>query len=212
MGGGMRKLAALLICFLGLDPAWAQNLPAPDDAQARQAYDALPKPVRAKLLQLPDWFAEDMAKLISGYGGPDGIDAEAVELHIAVTRAGARASTTAMLMQADLDDDGTVTRDEVEAFVQTCGATTRGKLRRLFARADTDANAQVSPAELRVESETAALRSLNDDRALVLRSLLLMDLDGNTLVSMNEVIRVSAIALRESAKQDDGQIVLLSTP
>ena len=61
----------------------------------------------------PDRFEARAVDLIAGFGGADGLRAEDIETHIALERAGARASGLRRFLAMDLDADGAVTRAEL---------------------------------------------------------------------------------------------------
>ena len=181
----------------------AQPVAPPDDLQIARLIRMLPQPVQDTLLTAPDRFVENAAGVISGFGGPDGIDPAGIDLFIDVTRAASRSRTTARLMEADLDNDGAIRRSEMEALGQTLSAFQRGQLRRLFDRADADHDSAVLAAELRVRADLDAQKVISRNRELALRSLPLLDVDQNGLVSLAEVTRVAAVA-RATAEQVAG--------
>jgi len=181
----------------------AQQVSSPDDAQIVRLIRTLPQAVQDSLIEAPERFVENAADVIGGYGGPDGIDPAGIDLFIDVTRAAARSRTTARLMEADLDNDSTIRRTELEALGQTLSAFQRGQLRRLFDRADANRDSTVPAAELRAEADVGARKVISQNRELALRSLPLLDVDQDGLVSLAEVARVAAVA-RATADQVAG--------
>ncbi len=199
--GRVLLLAFFLCC--GAGAGQAEQVSPPNDPQIARLIRNLPQPVQDSLLEAPDGFVENAAGVISGYGGPDGIDPAGIDLFIDVTRAASRARITARLMEADLDNDGAIGRPEMEATGQTLSAYQRGQLRRLFDRADADYDSVVLAAELRAQADIDARKVISRNRELTLRSLPLLDVDQNGLVSMAEVARVAAVA-RATADQVAG--------
>ena len=181
----------------------AQQVSPPDDLQILRLIQTLPQPVEDSLIGAPERFVENAADVIGGYGGPDGIDPAGIDLFIGVTRAAARSRTTARLLAADLDNDSAIPRIEIEALGQTLSAFQRGQLRRLFDGADANRDSTVTAAELRTRADADARKAISQNRELALRSLPLLDLDRDGLVSLAEVARVAAVA-RAAADQVAG--------
>jgi hypothetical protein len=192
----MKRTAMMVLCLCWAACAGqAQQVSPPDDPQIVRLIQMLPQSVQDSLLEAPERFVENAAGVISGFGGPDGIDLAGIDLFIDTTRAASRARTTARLMEADLDNDTAIRRAEMEALGQTLSAFQRGQLRRLFDRADADHDSLVPATELRAQAAAEAQKVISRNRELALRSLPLLDLDQNGLVSMAEVMRVAAVAL-----------------
>jgi len=197
----MGRPAMMVLCLSWAAGAGqAQQVSPPDDAQIARLIRTLPQAVQDSLIEAPERFAENAAGVIGGYGGPDGIDPAGIDLYIDVTRAAARSRTTARLMEADLDNDSAIRRTEVEALGQTLSAFQRGQLRRLFDRADKDRDSTVPAAELRAQADADAPKVISQNRELALRSLPLLDVNQDGLVSLAEVARVAAVA-RATADQ-----------
>lgn len=140
----------------------------------------------------PDRFAGRVGDLIAGFGGPDGLGLAGIEEHIALERAGARASTLRRFLALDLDADGTVDRAELQVSQRAANAEGRGRLERQFVAADADGNGRADAAELAEQGRLAGLRALGEDEAGLLRSLMALDADGNGAVSADEVARAVA--------------------
>jgi Ca2+-binding EF-hand superfamily protein len=140
----------------------------------------------------PDRFAGRVDDLIAGFGGPDGLRTQGIEEHIALERAGARASALRRFHAMDLDSDGTVNRDELRSSQRAANAEGRGRLERQFLAADIDADGRVDQAELAEQGRIAALRALGEDEADFLRGLMDLDDDGNGALTAAEVDRAVA--------------------
>ncbi len=135
----------------------------------------------------PERFEARAIDLIAGFGGPDGLRIAGIETHIALERAGARASSLRRFLAMDLDADGTVTRDELAVSQRAASAGGRGRMERQFAAADADRNATVDPAELAATGAAAAQAALGEDEAGLLRAMLRLDADGDGALTASEV-------------------------
>ena len=140
----------------------------------------------------PDRFAGQVLDLIAGFGGPDGLRPEGIEEHIALERAGARASTLRRFLAMDLDADGAVDRAELLVSQRAASAEGRGRLERQFLAADTDADDRVDAAELAEQGRLAGLRSISEGEAEFLRGMMVLDADGNGALTGAEVDRAVA--------------------
>jgi Ca2+-binding EF-hand superfamily protein len=125
--------------------------------------------------------------VISGYGGPGGLDAEGVQGAIGLLRADARSDLMRRLWATDLDGDGAVMQGELEIAMRAMSAGQRARAIRLHELADVDGDDTVSPAEMRLAAEAAALARLGDDEAGLLRALMAFDADANGLVTRQEM-------------------------
>lgn len=170
----MVKLAAALM--LGL-LVWVQMARA-DDA---------PSPLQDAIARNPDRVETLATDLIAGFGGPDGLTAAGIADHIALERAGARATALRRMLAMDLDADGSVTRAELAVSQRAASATARGRLERQFSAADADGDGRIDPAELAADAEVAALRALDGEEADMLRALLTLDADGDGALTGREV-------------------------
>lgn len=186
-----RVLAGLLCLFWGACAGQAQPVSPGDDLQISRLIQALPPTLRDRMVNAPDRFVETVASVVTGYGGPDGIDTEGIDLFFEVSRAAARSRTISLLMDADLDNGGTIGRTELESLCKTVSANQRGQLRRLFDRADENRDSMITAPELRREADVDAQKSISESRELALRSLPLLDIDGDGLVSIAEVMRIA---------------------
>lgn len=145
----------------------------------------------------PDRFATRAIDLIAGFGGPEGISPKEIEAHIALERAGARASALRRFLAMDLDADGEVTRDELTVSQQAASAQGRGRMERLFTQADADGNATLDAAEITAVGTAAGLQALSEAEAEMLRALMRLDADGNGLLATSEV--AAAVARLDDA-------------
>ena len=135
----------------------------------------------------PERFEAQAIDLIAGFGGPDGLRIAGIETHIALERAGGRASSLRRFLAMDLDADGTVTRDELAISQRAASAAGRGRMERQFAAADADGSAAVDPAELAASGAAAALAALDEAEAGLLRAMLRLDGDGDGALTGAEV-------------------------
>lgn len=135
----------------------------------------------------PERFQARAVDLIAGFGGPQGLTAQGIETHIALERAGARASAMRRFLAMDLDADGTVSRAELAVSQQAASAQGRGRMERQFTAADADGNGSVGPAEIAAAGTAAGLAALGEGEAADLRALLQLDADGDGALSVAEV-------------------------
>ncbi|AZL60438.1 hypothetical protein EI545_17375 [Tabrizicola piscis] len=127
--------------------------------------------------------AEDV---IAGYGGPSGLTPAGIEDHVALERAAARASAMRRFLAMDLNNDGAVERAELAVILRAASATSRGRLERQFAAADSDRDDRVSASEIRAEGQAAALRALTEAEAAILRALMTLDADKDGALRADE--------------------------
>lgn len=150
-------------------------------AQAEE--DALAK----AMARNPERFEARAIDLIAGFGGAKGLTAEGIETHIALERAGARASAMRRFLTMDLDADGAVGRDELAVSQQAASAQGRGRMERQFAAADADGSGGVDAGEIAAAGAAAGLVALDEGEAAVLRAMLRLDSDGDGAVTVAEV-------------------------
>jgi hypothetical protein len=141
----------------------------------------------------PDRFAARVSDLIAGFGTPEGLTAAGIEDHIALERAGARATALRRLLAMDLDADGSLDRAELAVSQRAASAATRGRMERQFRTADANGDGRIDPDELAAAGEAAALRALDEDEAQMLRALLTLDRDGDAALTQDEVAAAVAI-------------------
>ncbi len=144
-------------------------------------------PLAEAITRNPDRFAAQMVDLVAGFGGPDGLTLAGVEDHIALERAGARASAMRRFLAMDLNGDGDVARAELAKAQAAASASARGRMERGFLAADADGSGTVEAAEIAADGQGAALRALDDGEADLLRSLMRLDGDGDGALTPREV-------------------------
>lgn len=132
-------------------------------------------------------FEAQMVDLVAGFGGPGGLTLAGIEDHIALERAGARASAMRRFLAMDLDGDGGVTRAELVTVQRAASAATRGRMERQFLAADLDGSDTVDAAEIVADGRVAELRALDDAEAELLRAALRLDGDGDGALTAEEV-------------------------
>jgi Ca2+-binding EF-hand superfamily protein len=182
MAAGIALLAGAAQAGDGRDPA--------------QVAAGLPQSTVARIQSGPERYAERTAEIIAGYGGADGIDANGIARYIAVTRAEARARRMGEMLAADLDNDGTITADEVASLAPLLDARQRGRLTQAHRRGDGDSDGVLTAAELQAVGEAAARRRIGAQAATALQALMAFDLDANGSVSTTELGQVVAAVLR----------------
>lgn len=148
----------------------------------------------------PERFSGRVTDLIAGFGGPEGLTLAGIDEHIALERAGARASTLRRFLAMDLDADGTVDRTELQVSQRAANSEGRGRMERQFLAADADGDGQADAAELAEQGRLAGLRALGEDEAGFLRGLMALDADGNGALTGAEVAR--AVMTQERAGQE----------
>lgn len=156
-------------------------------AMTAQAGRAEKDALAAAMARNPERFEAWAIDLVAGFGGPDGLRLAGIETHIALERAGARASSLRRFLAMDLDADGSVTRDELAVSQRAASAAGRGRMERQFAAADADGNAVVDPAEMAASGTAAALAALGEAEAGLLRAMLRLDADGDGALTAAEV-------------------------
>lgn len=135
----------------------------------------------------PERFEARIIDLIAGFGDADGLTAQGIETHIALERAGARASALRRFLAMDLDADGSISRAELAVSQHAASAQGRGRMERQFAAADVDGNGSVDAGEMAASGTAAGLAALDEGEADLLRSVMRLDADGNGLLQAAEV-------------------------
>jgi Ca2+-binding EF-hand superfamily protein len=135
----------------------------------------------------PARFEARAIDLIAGFGGADGLRADGIETHIALERAGARASALRRFLAMDLDADGSISREELAASQHAASAQGRGRMERQFALADVDGGGTVDAGEMAAFGTAAGLQALDEAEADLLRALMQLDADGNGALRAEEV-------------------------
>ena len=154
-------------------------------------------PMAEAMARNPERFAAMAIDLIAGFGGPDGLRPDGIETHIALKRAGARASSLRRFMAMDLDADGAVTRDELGISQRAASAAGRGRMERQFAAADSDGSGTVDAGEMAASGTAAGVAAVDEAEAGVLRALMRLDADGDGAVEVAEV--TAAVARLDDA-------------
>jgi hypothetical protein len=162
-----------------------------------QAVLAEEDPLAEAMARNPERFEARAIDLIAGFGDADGLRAEGIETHIALERAGARASSLRRFLAMDLDADGSVTRDELAVSQHAASATGRGRMERQFTAADADGNSTVDAIEMAASGAAAGLPALGETEAGLLRALMRLDADGNGVLQAAEV--TAAVARLDDA-------------
>jgi len=165
-------------------------------AQGLSAQEAS-DPLEEAMAKNPGRFGAQMIDLVAGFGGPDGLRMAGIEEHIALERAGARASAMRRFLAMDLDADGDVLREELVTTQRAASAASRGRMERQFLAADLDSDGAVTLDEIAADGQAAALRALGEAEADLLRAVLRLDADGNGAVTAAEI--ATAVERAESA-------------
>jgi Ca2+-binding EF-hand superfamily protein len=170
----MVRLVAVVAVLVML---WAQGALA----------QAVETPLERAMQANPDRFEATMLDLVAGFGGPDGLTRDGIADHIALERAGARATAMRRLHAMDLNGDGTVQRDELLVVQRAASAGSRGRMERQFTAADADGDGMVSADEIAADGMAAAMRALGEDEEELLFSVLTLDADGDGALESAEL-------------------------
>lgn len=154
-------------------------------------------PLQRAMQKDPERFAGRVTDLIAGFGGPEGLTLAGIDEHIALERAGARASALRRFLAMDLDADGTVDRTEVQISQRAANSDTRGRMERQFLAADANGDGRADAAELAEQGRLAGLRAISEDEAGLLRGLMVLDADGDGALTGAEVAK--ALVVQEAA-------------
>lgn len=179
----MRLIPILLACILPFAVQASPDLP-----------DTLLKTIKAD----PAGYLDSVSGLIAAYGAADGITVEQVDGSVALLRAKARALAMTGLLTADLDGDGSVTREEVLVTEAAADARARARLEKSFVHADANGDATVSADELADTGAMAAISALSPARMAQIKVLMGFDVDGDGKVTLAEV-RSSLAGLEQAA-------------
>ena len=144
-------------------------------------------PLAEAMARNPERFEARAIDLIAGFGDADGLRLAGIETHIALERAGARASSLRRFLAMDLDADGSVTREELAVAQHAASAQGRGRMERQFTAADADGSSTVDQAEMAAFGAAAALAGLGEADANLLRALMQLDADKNGALTVAEV-------------------------
>ncbi|WP_299045348.1 EF-hand domain-containing protein [uncultured Tateyamaria sp.] len=179
-------LMSVLACAMPWRAAFAQEV------SGQALVDALvartPGTTLNRMRARPNDFVQEAAGLILGYGGPEGLSAADIETAIAAEHARSRAREMRRLLEADLNDDLSVTRAELDVLLRAASATMRGRLLVWHRSADADDNGTVSWAELRRQAALRADADLSDTAMAAMREMMTFDLNGDDRVQLDEVL------------------------
>lgn len=115
-----------------------------------------------------------------------------------------RGQVLSAILSADLDNDGTVTREEVTRVLQV--GRSNGMLGDLFLKFDTNVDDRISPDELTMGVNAAGedMGSRRGDRASIIGTLLDFDADGQ--ITQKELDRAVAALVLQSAPIDGAAV------
>jgi Ca2+-binding EF-hand superfamily protein len=85
-----------------------------------------------------------------------------------------------------------VGRAELAVCQRAANASTRGRMERQFAAADSNADGQVDAAELKTAGQVAGQQGLDEAEAGVLRALMTLDADGDGALLGKELLAAVA--------------------
>ena len=179
--------AAMVVVLLWAQGGLAQEAPDQTDGAA----------LAEAMARNPDRFEAAMLDLVAGFGGPEGLTREGIGEHVALERAGARASAMRRMLAIDLDGDGAVVRVEMQIAQRAASAASRGRMERQFAATDADGDGIVSAAEIIAEGKAAALRALGSEEEALLLSVLTLDADGDGALTAKE-LRAAMVRLADA--------------
>ncbi|MBY5933076.1 hypothetical protein KUV51_08715 [Tateyamaria omphalii] len=179
-------LMSVLACLMPWRAALAQELSGQDLVDVLVA--RTPGATLDRMRDRPDHFVQEAAGLILGYGGPEGLGAADIETAIDAERARLRAREMRRLLEADLNNDLSVTRAELDVLVRAASATMRGRLLVWHRAADTDGDGTVRWAELRSFAAKRAEAEMSESAIAAMRAMMTFDLNGDDLVVLDEVL------------------------
>lgn len=188
----MRRLAILSL-VLGLLPLGLAAQPVDDESvpetspEVVAATKALPGQTVKRLRSAPDRFVQEAGRLIFGYGRDGAIDTAGLARYVALQRASTRARTLRTFLDADLDNDGGVTGDEITARADTLAANARGRLRFAHQAADMNRDGSVSWNEMRDLAQLDAMDNLSAEDEAVVMGFMGFDTDKDGQVTVAEV-------------------------
>lgn len=147
--------------------------------------DGLTAPMRSQIVEGPARFEAFVASLILGYGSAKGIGAQGLEDYLAVERAKLRVRELRRMLLADLDDDGSVTQQELFVVMSAQGASARGALWQAHSAADANVDGTVTQVEMQTQARLVAGRAAAEEADV--RDLLQLDFDADGFVSTLEL-------------------------
>jgi hypothetical protein len=183
-------MRALPLALILATPAVAQ------DVTPQMALATLPADVAETIAARPARFADRAADMILSHGRDDALTAADIDRALALDRAFFRARALRPFLEADIDADGAVTRDEARARASVLGADGRARLLRQHGQADTDADGTLTPDELASHAQAEATRALPPQDEAMARAILAFDLNADSRVTLGE-IQTTAAALSQ---------------
>ena len=202
----MRGLFFLILSLAAALPLAAEERAVPDAAMMAER---LPEKLLKYIRRAPESFIVEVTDEIASYGGELGLGPAGIERMIASDRARVRARSVERVMQADLDNDGVVTRVELANLVSISPEGARGRVETAWRQTDADGDGKASAREVKAYADRQALRGLGEDRAAALRAYMVMDANGNNFLTVDEAIAaVTALgvldlkAAKAKAKKD----------
>lgn len=181
-------MAAVVMMWAGAGPAEEAAPIPPGVFDTTGLTSSLPEATLKRLRTAPAKLVEDMTALILGFGDGERIDAAGIERFIAAERARSRAREIERLLQADLDDDGAVSRAEAAVVIATQSAGARARLHLAQRAADADGDGSADRDEITAAARARSLEDLSEADAENIRAAIWFDLDGDGYVTLAEVI------------------------
>lgn len=176
------------MCPVGLAAQTVADKPAAEIApEVVAATKALPGQTVKRLRSAPDRFVQEAGRLIWGYGRDGAIDTAGLARYVGLQRASTRARTLRSFLDADLDNDGAVTGDEITARASTLAANARGRLRFAHQAADLNRDGSVSWTEMRDLAQLDAMDNLSAEDEAVVMGFMGFDTDKDGQVTVAEV-------------------------
>lgn len=179
-------LSLILSLLLPLPLAALEKGGTPDAAAVMAAH--MPEKLLKHIHRAPDAFVIEVTGEIATYGDAAGLEPDGIERMIASDRARARARAVEGLMRADLDNDGSVARAELDNLIAISAEGARGRVETAWRMADADDNGAASGAEVRAYADHQALKSLSEEQAAALRAYMAMDGNGDGHLTVDEAI------------------------
>ncbi len=202
----MRGLLFLILSLVAALPLAAEERAAPDAAEMAAR---LPEKLLKYIRRAPESFIVEVTDEIASYGGDLGLGPTGIERMIASDRARVRARSVERIMQADLDNDGAVTRVELANLVAISPEGARGRVETAWRQTDADRSGKASGTEFKAYADRQAMKGLSEDQAAALRAYLVLDANGNNFLTVDEAIAaVTALgmldlkAAKAKAKKD----------
>lgn len=178
----MRYILAVIAALIG-SAAFAEGAFAEGTGRLDAALES---PEMDRWLVNPQDAVDVIIDIGFSYGAANALTSQAITVAVAHGHAGARARAMADLLKADLDDDLSVSREEIDAIDMELSGYARGLLWTRHRHADQDADGLVTFDELRAYALTRADKFLSHGRIEMLEALLLLDLDADGAVTVEE--------------------------